>query len=335
MFFIQRWREDTPLGHRVVALPGVTVLDWFRAGWAEASPSDWVDEQLDGGPSGLESIFEEAAEGDLPPPSSMEELRALLIEHLWVESDDDPRVDAHTVRVRTDDDETDLAYYFVDDSAADAEEWTFLRHDSWPLPADTGTVDRDEPLPAETSTAAFDHDMPMRVAARLGDGPDAVFSVRISYQHEGDGTSLDLNGAVAFPGVTLPGLGAALTAVSDDAAAGWPFDALLLRALAEPGEEDIGVALSRFANLDGYDPVPWRYREEIAARLTNTPAAEQHKKTLVQRDRHIVQVARYIDDFWGFDQWFLFDSRWAAAHPKLARSLLRLAAHWDPLARLP
>ena len=43
-----------------------------------------------------------------------------------------------------------------------------------------------------------------------------------------------------------------------------------------------------------------------------------------------MQVARYIDDFFGFDQWFLFDTRWAAANPDLARSLLRYAAHWDP-----
>jgi hypothetical protein len=27
---------------------------------------------------------------------------------------------------------------------------------------------------------------------------------------------------------------------------------------------------------------------------------------------HITQVARYIDGFFGFDQWFLFDTRWAA-----------------------
>ncbi|MEV0402601.1 hypothetical protein [Actinoallomurus sp. NPDC050550] len=47
-------------------------------------------------------------------------------------------------------------------------------------------------------------------------------------------------------------------------------------------------------------------------------------------DAHIAQVARYIDGFFGFDQWFLFDSRWAAAHLDLARSLLRYAAHWDP-----
>ncbi|MGW3853458.1 hypothetical protein [Micromonospora arida] len=47
------------------------------------------------------------------------------------------------------------------------------------------------------------------------------------------------------------------------------------------------------------------------------------------------QVARYIDDFFGFDQWFLFDTRWAAANQDLARSLLRYAAHWDPYDGMP
>nr|WP_238433587.1 hypothetical protein [Micromonospora tarensis] len=56
--------------------------------------------------------------------------------------------------------------------------------------------------------------------------------------------------------------------------------------------------------------------------------------SLIRSDPHIAQVARYIDDFFGFDQWFLFDTRWAAANEHLARSLLRYAAHWDPFDSL-
>jgi hypothetical protein len=33
----------------------------------------------------------------------------------------------------------------------------------------------------------------------------------------------------------------------------------------------------------------------------------------------------------GYQQWYLFDTAWAATHPDLARSLLRYANHWDPL----
>ncbi|GAA4606936.1 hypothetical protein BJY16_006076 [Actinoplanes octamycinicus] len=316
MYFIQRWREETPLGKRVTALPGVTVLDWFRQGWRQDDPEKWVGEQLDGGPYGLESIFERARERQLPEPETMDQLRELLIEHLWAESDDDPRVGWHTVRVRTNDDETDLAYYFVDDAmAADyPETFAFLLHDAWPLPGDA--VDAD-----------FVHDVPVQTVAGSS-GPGAVFSVRLGFDHRGDGTSLDLAGAVAFPGLTLPELAAHLDGAADADAGAWPHDARMLRALLGTGERDIAAALRRFARLYGYDPTPGDLTARPAAGEPALP--EAHPRTLVRADPHLVQVARYIDDFWGYDQWFLFDSHWAAAHPLLARSLLRWAAHWDP-----
>ncbi|WP_244235783.1 hypothetical protein [Micromonospora inaquosa] len=52
-------------------------------------------------------------------------------------------------------------------------------------------------------------------------------------------------------------------------------------------------------------------------------------ESLIRLDAHIAQVARYIDNFFGLDQWFLFDTQWGAEHPDLARSLLRYTAHWD------
>ncbi len=36
----------------------------------------------------------------------------------------------------------------------------------------------------------------------------------------------------------------------------------------------------------------------------------------------------------GAPAWILFDDRWAAAHPDLASSILRLGRHWDPFAAL-
>ncbi|BCJ48059.1 hypothetical protein GCM10010168_24190 [Actinoplanes ianthinogenes] len=324
MYFIQRWREETPLGKRVTAVPGVTVLDWFRQGWQQDDPEKWFGDQLDGDPYGLESIFERAREHDLPRPETMDQLRELLVEHLWVESDDDPRVGWHTVRVRTNDDETDLAYYFVDDETAVdyPETFAFALHDSWPLPGDA--VDAD-----------FAFDVPVQAVPAAGPGPGAVFSVRLSFEDRGGGTNLDLDGAVMFPGVTLPGLAAHLQGITDAEAGGWPHDAQMLRALAGPGDREIGAALERFARLGGYEPAPWRLAQMAAhaaahQRALEVLSDEPHPRTLVRRDPHIVQVARYIDDFWGYDQWFLFDSHWAAAHPLLARSLLRWAAHWDP-----
>jgi hypothetical protein len=67
------------------------------------------------------------------------------------------------------------------------------------------------------------------------------------------------------------------------------------------------------------------HREALELLLPERPA-----ESLIRLDPHIAQVARYIDGFFGFDQWFLFDTRWAATHSDLARSLLQYAAHWDP-----
>lgn len=207
-----------------------------------------------------------------------------------------------------------------------------LLHDSWPLPAGTGAPG-----------AVFHHDVPVRMVGPAGPGPESVFSVRLCWESPDTYRNLDLAGAVVFPGLTLPDLAAHLRAVDDPGAHGWPHDARLLRALVAAGEEalvaageeDAGAALERYARLPGYDPAPTgvtespehdaMHREVLKLLLPERPAG-----ALIRVDPHLAQVARYIDGFFGFDQWFLFDTRWAAAHPDLARSLLRYAAHWDP-----
>ncbi|MEU8660588.1 hypothetical protein [Actinoplanes philippinensis] len=114
-----------------------------------------------------------------------------------------------------------------------------------------------------------------------------------------------------------------------------PHDVRLLRALIASGEHDLGPALQRYSRLPGYSPsladiVPVPAADPSP--LMEAPLSPQPTESLVHLGTHIVQTARYIDTFFGFDQWFLFDSRWAAAHSDLARSLLRYAAHWDPFA---
>ncbi|MEK8104622.1 hypothetical protein NKG94_04460 [Micromonospora sp. M12] len=75
----------------------------------------------------------------------------MLNAHLYVEGDDDStfiRLGERALRVRTDDDEVDLAYYFVEEDAvvASPDRLAFLLHDTWPLPAD-----------AAAPGAVFDH----------------------------------------------------------------------------------------------------------------------------------------------------------------------------------
>ena len=329
MYFVCRWREESPFSKRVVSVPDATVLDWFRRGWEHDDPDAWIDGELGGDVYGLESIFEEVRKRNLPRPESVDDLRALLTEHLWVEGDDEGtfiRLGEHALRVRTDDDEVDLAYYFLDDEAvaASPDRLAFLLHDTWPLPTNTAA-----------SGAIFSHGVPVRTVRLVPPGPDSVFSVRLCWQSPDTYRNLDLPGATVFPGLNLPDLAAHLRDADGLDAHHWPHDAQLLKALVAPEDNGLGTALQRYARLPGYAPSP--------ASLDHVPTPDPHRgdmresqpaqgptESLIRLDPHITQVARYIDDFFGFDQWFLFDTRWAAANSDLARSLLRYATHWDP-----
>jgi len=312
MYFVCRWREESPYSKRVVTVRDATVLDWFRRGWDQEDPDSWIESELGDYVYGLESVFEQARKRDLPRPDTVDQLRDLLNEHLDVEGS--IRLGEHALRVRTDDDEVDLAFYFVDDEAAAAapDRLAFLLYDTWPLPAG-----------AAEPGAVFSPGAPVRTVRLAPPGSECVFSVRLCWESPDVERNLDLPGAIAFPGLTLPDLAARLRAADDPGADHWPHDARLLRALVAPGEE----ALHRYARLPGYDPSPSDV-DRVTELLRPEPAAE----SLVRIDPHLAQVARYIDGFFGFDQWFLFDTRWAAAHPELSRSLLWYAAHWDPFA---
>lgn len=322
MYFVCRWREDSPFSKRVVTLPDATVLDWFRRGWDHADPQGWIESELGGDAYGLDSIFEQARNRNLRPPDTVADLRELLHEYLWVEGGDKSdyiRLGEHALRVRTDDDEVDLAYYFVDDDAAAAspDRLAFLLYDTWPLPGG-----------AAAPGADFSHNSPVRTV-RLGPpGPDSVFSVRLCWASPDAGRNFDLSGAVVFPGLTLPDLAAHLRGADETAAQHWPHDVRLLRALTGPEEDAPGSALARYARLPGYEP-SFDDIDRVPADGPDRPLLPS-PRSLTRLDTHIAQVGRYIDDFFGFDQWFLFDTRWAAAHPDLARSLLRYTAHWDP-----
>lgn len=137
--------------------------------------------------------------------------------------------------------------------------------------------------------------------------------------------------------MTLPDLAAHLRGVDDPGSHRWPYEARLLRALVAPEERDISLAMERYVRLGGYNPSPAGIdrapaHEASHREMLDMLLPERHAESLVRLETHIAQVARYIDGFFGFDQWFLFDTRWAAAHLDLARSLLRYASNWDPYA---
>ncbi|GAA2702006.1 hypothetical protein [Actinoplanes palleronii] len=324
MYFVYRSHYEGPLGKLVRRLPDATVLGWFRRGWDCAGPRAWVVGELGVHVYGLSSIFEAARRHQLPRPETTDQLRTLLHEHLYVEGDRDYiRLDEHSLRVRTDDDEVELAYFFLDDVivAERPERLAYLVHEKWPLP--------DGP----------------------GGEPDAAITTYAMFLTFYDGASLEIEPVVAFPGVGLGDLAAELRCGDR---AEWPAELRVLAALtpdaADPGRlplwgeptpaaDPLFVALQRANRWPGFDlsadgPLSEAQLAEadaLVAKATFT-SGRRPEASLIRVGQGLAQVAMHCSADFGYQQWFLFDSRWVAAHPGLAASLLHYAEDWDPLS---
>ncbi|WP_326823161.1 hypothetical protein [Streptosporangium sp. NBC_01756] len=327
--FVYRSHYEGPLGKRVRRLPDATVLDWFRRGWAAVvveghDTETWITAELGGPVYGLGSIFEAARREALAAPGTWQELGDLLRRHLYVEGE--VRADELSVRVLTDDDEVELAYFFLDDSLVrtHADRLAYLVHDGWPLPED---ADGAAPGPF-TSPVPVEELAP----ARAG-GEGVTYAVLLTFC---DSESISALVPRSFPGVRLPELAGHLRALQP-CAGGWPGELLALRALTAPAEDTIGPALSRCNRWPETEPAPMGDHRSLHAaclRVLEAARLEQGRdpgRSLVRHSRHLAQMSVHMNDFFGHQQWFLFDDVWAAGHADLARSLLRYAHGWDPL----
>lgn len=332
MYFVYRSHYEGPLSRRVRELSDRTVLAWFQRSWACEDPEAWLTAELGGDVYGLSSIFKAARQKHLPRPQTTDELRALLHEHLYVEGDEDYiRLDEHSLRVRTDDDEVELAYFFLDDEvvAAAPGRLAYLLHESWPLPDQVS-----QPSP-------FTPDVPVTVATLGAAGEATTYAIFLTFY---DSESMAHSQPLAIPGVDLPALASHLRtadmALGDD----WPPELLVLRALIAPGEDAIGPALDRCNRWPGFNlngnawpPVlPAEHdavhREAMALAATGEyVAGRRPDASLLRVGEHLAQLAMHCGESFGYQQWYLFDTVWAATHPTMAQSLLRYANHWDPL----
>ena len=330
MQFVYRSHYEGELSKLVRPLPDATVLDWFRRGWDCADPGSWVEQELGVDVYGLHTIFEAAREHDLPKPATTGELRALLHEHLYVEGDEDcVRLDEHSLRVRTDDDEVELAYFFLgDDLVESARQRLAYLFQPWPLPGAAG-----DPAP-------FVPGVPVTELAPAGDGDRTTYAMILTFY---DGETLACTPPVSFPGVGLPELAAHLRDAEPGGDEEWPPELLVLRALVAPGESGLRPALERCNRWPGFglSGEPWpglpdehdrAHREAVElVAAADYEDGRRPEASLIEVDEHLAQVAMHCGESFGFQQWFLFDDVWAAAHPDLAQSLLRYGGHWDPL----
>jgi hypothetical protein len=287
---------------------------------------------------GLVTIFAAAREHQLPTPATADELGAALAGHLYVEGEviaGDDRVLA-----LTDDDEVQLAYFFLPPRAAQQApgRLAYLLHEDFPLPSGVGA-----------GAGAFAAPIEMGTLAPAGAG--TTYAVLVTFY---DGFSIGWLPPVSIPGVRLPGLAGYLRRVvpadgryacySRDLAEQerWPRELLTLRGLLAPEDTSVGPALHRcnlFLNIEDHlsaaftGPHPAAHEAAMAELATVTPdEGRDPERSVIDVAGHIAQMSMHASGFSGYQQWYLFDDVWAAAHPELAASLIRYAASWNPYA---
>ncbi len=335
IWFVYRTHYEGPLSKRVRRLAAPSILAWFQAKIEEArtslTPADVGVAELGGPVHGLGSLFEAAHKHSLHTPKTTTALRKLLVEHLAIAiPEDNVQLDAHSVRIRTDDAQVGLAYYFFDDNV--------VRR----TPNRVAYLLLDEPrLPTEVSAeGAFSPPLEVAAfAATAADGAAGEGATYVALLTFADSDSLPGTIGV-FPGVRVGGLAAHLRAGSPE---GWPIELRLLRAMIDDGDTTLAPALHRVAAYPlgpvAADPASAGLGngERAAARAAFVAAASavqggDPSRSIVQESAGAVLFAPHMSAELGHQQWILFDDRWGAAHPDLAAGILRYGRDWDPFA---
>jgi hypothetical protein len=333
------------MSRRVIELDAADLVTCFGQLYDRArnhaDPEDAYTEVLGGYVYGFSSIGKAVVEDKLPNPSSIAVLKRQLDKHLYVERGP-ILINDHTLRVATDDDEVELAYFFLDAHAAAQRERTaflLLTEPSLPDGAAEGTFTPPHPIAALT----FEGTPP------AGDG--CVYACLLTSY---DGESMP--GKVRrFPGTRLPTLARTLREVVPGTRPQswgaewldtWPIELRVLRALVEAGDTSIGPALER-ANTVPIDGLVHHAKgvtnythvaigEHRIAKRAIVSATEglvhdgDPAKSIVHVGEHVALACMHTSSSFGFQQWILFDDLWAAAHPDLASSILRYGNNWDP-----
>jgi hypothetical protein len=343
IWFVYRSHYEGALGKRVRRIEAPSILAWFQEKIADArgskAPRDVADADLGGHVYGFDSLLAAAKEHKLAAPKSTSALRAMLHKHLYVErGPENIRVDDHSVRVCTDDDEVSLAYYFFDDDAV-------REH-----PDETAWLLEEDPLlfdDGEDGGFAPPERARIRALEPTGAGVGETYACLFTFY---DGDTLPGQASV-FRGVRLPELAAHLRSVapasrpsgaSPDILGAWPIELRALRGLLRPEDRSLEGVLARCAAYP-FDAVVRRLgstelgvgtyedaRGEIAAAAEGKAHRGDPSRSIVHAGEHVAVLCAHTSKAFGFQQWVLFDDRWAAANPDLAGSLLLYASDWDP-----
>lgn len=373
--FVYRSHYHGPTEKHVVRFEQDTVLDWFVDHWVALAADDHDSAfahatlVLEASVYGFASLGRAIQEFNLAPPGSIDELRRILDEHLYVEGE--VRVDPHCVQVLTDDDEVELAYTFFDDHylALHGELAAYLLHEEPQLPSGVVPQVKDfvpavegRPLPgfvgtgttwlcllAGYGTETIGGNAPWVISnARLTDIPRWLAS---QVPEPGWSFRFELRLLRAHLLVSSPRFDEAeqgfLEALGRDPT-DVPTWAVYSDWLQQHGHPEAQVvvlerALRACAAFDllKLGSEDWSERfvgslqhahaDAIATLDRQGPRRWQPSDALVWTSPHLCQAYYPIGSGSMFHQWVLFDDVWARAHPLLANGLLRWTSRWDVL----
>jgi hypothetical protein len=305
IWFVYRTHYEGPLSKRVKKLDAPSVLAWFQK--AIEKKGKGVEKEIGGHVYGFDSLFEEKHD----VPKTVAALRDLLEEDLY--SEGDIRVDAHSVRVSTDDDEVELAYFFLGEAAVKKKDRVaWLLHDEPKLPTKIGKGKYKPPFVIDALTKSK--------------GEGATYVCLLTFA---DSESLP-GSAHAFQGVRLPELAAHMRAAKN--AKEWPFELRLLRASLDGN--DLVASLKKIASFPLLDVLNAESTREAVTAADMAKLAKGRKtdakKLVMHASEHAILFSPYVSKAFGHQQMIFFDDLWASANPDLASSLLRYASGWDP-----
>jgi uncharacterized protein (TIGR02996 family) len=374
--FVYRCHYRGPSGKHVAHFPDGSVLAWFQNHWAHLADSGQADNRLEEllgcDVYGFSSLFEKAAEQNLTPPASYDQLDEYLQNYLYVEEMVWCR--PHVIQALTDDDDIMMAYFFFDDHflARHLDRAAYLLTEGWQLPGGAGTGG----FVPKTKTERLD-------LGGKGEGTTyaALMSVFAS-------DHLDyMSPSYRIPGMRLPEFARHLVRATPND--NWPRELLLLRPWslssppgASPTEEaflmdlrqqkgdftpwlvysdwlidqgqpcaDLTLLKRAFQGVARWAPRAVIYKVdrsvlldpdvEVARAAIEASAsrlllhAYDPKLSCIHVEEHLAQLCLHASHRPVRDewhQWYFFDDLWASAHPTIAESLLTFDLRWDALS---
>jgi uncharacterized protein (TIGR02996 family) len=359
--FVYRGDDAGPTGVSRTVVNAPTVLDALLPvwDWAAGKTDEELDEELPlwAGPRGYgrcDGLFRELGYGialdNWPRPKSLADLIPRLREDRGEDTILDFVVGPNHLAILDHDGVYQFAYFVFDDefAAANPDRVAYLLRDGWKLPAaaQPGTF---TPAAESRAMSGFPGDGwtqfvllhcgdaresknyrygPYRIdGVRLADLPRFLFSLPAGEE---------LENKFDWPFRTL----AASAHLFADTAEG--EERVWMQAVrTNPGDAACWAAYSDWLEERGQPPAGVRVLTEVLTRCecwywddSRWPAAHDR----VEVGPHVARAAKALDrgspqhgEGPRYSHFVLFDDLWAAAHPHLANSVLRLAGHWHPL----